>query len=93
MTTFQKWLLVIAALISSVSIAYYLLVYIPTTKKAEIRKQAGVECTKRANEVVKALPPVQTQEQAASQAQLIIQLNSPESQNKCIEKVLNEWGY
>lgn len=93
MTTFQKWILVISALVASSALSYCLLIYLPTTKKAEVRKQAGVECSKRNEELVKSLPHAQTEEQLQSQMKLIVEINTPESTDKCIEKVLDEWGY
>lgn len=91
--TFQKWLLVISVILVSGSFAYYLLIYIPEAKRVEIRQRAGIECSKRRDEAIKTMPPAQTQEQTAAQAEIIIKLNSQEMIDRCIQKVLNEWGY
>lgn len=104
MTQLQKWVLVLAALIASFSVAYYLLVYIPKSQETEraivaqqeranIKKQASIECKKGIDEALDNLPAPRTQEQMTNQAQLIVELTSPEHMERCINRVLSDWGY
>lgn len=93
MTVFQKWILIIAFLIVSFAFAYYLLVYIPVSKKADIRMKAGIECAKRREDLVKTFAPAQTEEQLRRQVEIVLMGESSEIRERCIKKVLSEWGY
>lgn len=86
MNNIQKWLLTISGCIALLAIAWYVLAYLPQQKKSEVRKQAGIECTKRKTKVLDEVPQIIGTDKGNY-------LLSDAWYDDCLTIVMKEWGY